>query len=210
VASERDYASWKEARETLVSKASRPSIRVMTVTASAHSPTNGSGAAGEIVVERLARAMETRPGGRRFGALVHRLLAAVDLNGGPQAVSTTVAIQARLVGATEEEVEAAVSVATRALSHPLLKRAAVAAAAGNLRRETPVIVRKSDGSLVEGVVDLAFRGAPTEFDSWTVVDFKTDREFEASSGPYLVQVGLYVDAIAEATGMRTHDVLLVV
>lgn len=210
VASERDYTSWKEARETLLSEASRPSLRVMTVTASAHSPTPGSGAAGDIVVERLVRATETRPGGRRFGALVHRLLAAVDLNGGPQAVRTMVAIQARLVGATEEEVESAVSVVTRALLHPLLKRAAVAAAAGNLRRETPVIVRKSDGSLIEGVIDLAFRGEPTEFDGWTVVDFKTDREFEASSGPYLAQVRLYVDAITEATGTRTQGVLLVV
>jgi ATP-dependent helicase/nuclease subunit A len=37
-----------------------------------------------------------------------------------------------------------------------------------------------DGSLVEGVVDLAFR----DFIGWTVLDLKTDREFATSSDRY--------------------------
>jgi ATP-dependent helicase/nuclease subunit A len=46
-----------------------------------------------------------------------------------------------------------------------------------LRRETPVLLTLDDGSLVEGVVDLTFREDTPDFIGWTVLDFKTDREF---------------------------------
>jgi ATP-dependent exoDNAse (exonuclease V) beta subunit len=75
-----------------------------------------------------------------------------------------------------------------------------------LRRETPIIARLEDGTLVEGVVDLAF----TEAAGWTVVDFKTDREFEDASDRYVRQVCLYVDAVAAATHSPARGVLLVI
>jgi hypothetical protein len=53
-----------------------------------------------------------------------------------------------------------------------------------------VVLRRADGSLVEGVVDLASREESENFAGWTVVDFKTDREFESASAAYLAQVGL--------------------
>jgi ATP-dependent helicase/nuclease subunit A len=37
------------------------------------------------------------------------------------------------------------------------------------------------GSLVEGVIDLAFREDTADFAGWAVIVFKTDREFAASS-----------------------------
>ena len=40
---------------------------------------------------------------------------------------------------------------------------------------------KLDGDLVEGVVDFAFLEDSAEFAGWTVVDFKTDREFATTS-----------------------------
>jgi ATP-dependent exoDNAse (exonuclease V) beta subunit len=67
-----------------------------------------------------------------------------------------------------------------------------------------------NGSLVEGVIDLAFRDDTPEFAGWTVVDFKTDREFEESSTRYIAQVRVYSKAVAAATMAPARGVLLVV
>ena len=49
-----------------------------------------------------------------------------------------------------------------------------------------------------GSVDLAFMEETPEFAGWTVVDFKTDREFATSSDRYKAQVTAYSDAQAAA------------
>jgi ATP-dependent exoDNAse (exonuclease V) beta subunit len=67
-----------------------------------------------------------------------------------------------------------------------------------------------EGGLVEGVIDLAFREDSSEFDSWTVVDFKTDREFQETSDQYIAQVRIYSEAVAAATKEPARGVLLVV
>jgi len=104
----------------------------------------------------------------------------------------------RRLGAPAEEIDAAVTAVSAALAHPLLVRAAAAAEA---RREVPVELRLEDGTLVEGVVDLAFRDA----EGWTVVDFKTDEGTAASP-----QVALYARAVAAATGLPARAVVLAV
>ena len=76
-----------------------------------------------------------------------------------------------MVGATEPEIEAAVHTVIAAVAHPIMRRAA-GVAASNLRRETPILLRREDGTLLEGVVDLAFREETADFTGWTVVDFK--------------------------------------
>ena len=54
------------------------------------------------------------------------------------------------------------------------------------------------GTFIEGVVDLAFE----ERGRWVVVDYKTDRELTAhGEEQYRRQLGLYVTAIADATGL---------
>ena len=75
---------------------------------------------------------------------------------------------------------------------------------GRCRRETPVACREPDGSLVEGVLDLAFEDA----DGWTVVDFKTDAEIGGELGRYRRQVALYASVVAKATGKDVTPVLL--
>jgi len=95
-----------------------------------------------------------------------------------------------------------------ALRHPVVRRAAGAGKAG-LRRETPVLLALGDG-LAEGVLDLAFREADADFDGWTVVDFKTDREFSTASGHYLAQVRLYAQAVGAATKLSARGIILVV
>ena len=163
-----------------------------------------------VDVEKVERGDVARPGGRRFGALVHAILASVDLNAGAHAIQASAAINGRIIGATEKEVDAAIAAVGGALTHPILRRAAASAEKGGLRRETPVLLTLDDGSLVEGVVDLSFREDTLDFAGWTVVDFKTDREFEASSARYISQVRLYSDAVSAATNSPTRCTLLVV
>ena len=64
----------------------------------------------------------------------------------------------------------------RVLGHDLFARARAAAARGALpARNAGHAARSPDGTLIEGVVDLAFE----ENGAWTVVDYKTDRELAA-------------------------------
>ena len=51
------------------------------------------------------------------------------------------------------------------------------------------MLRRDDGTLAEGVVDLAFLEEGPDFTGWTVVDFKTDLEFELGRAEYSAQVG---------------------
>jgi ATP-dependent helicase/nuclease subunit A len=145
-----------------------------------------------------------RPGGPRFGTLVHASLATVALDATPSQIAETVSLQARILGAPAEEVAAATAVVAAALAHPLLARAREAWRAGRCRRETPLAVREPDGSLVEGVLDLAFEDAG----GWTVIDFKTDAEIATELGRYRRQVGLYASVVARATGRNVTAVLM--
>jgi ATP-dependent helicase/nuclease subunit A len=222
-ASETAYTTWMERGEALRSRATQPSLTVKTVTALARragAAPESSRADGKVVypgvhpprspvrVETVARKAETRPGGRRFGALVHAVLASIDLDAVLAAIRATSAVQARIIGASAEETEAAVATVSTALQHPILRRAAACTERGTIRRETPVLLALEDGALVEGVVDFAFRDRDGDFDGWTVVDFKTDQEYAASSAQYVEQVMLYSSAIEVATAMPARGILL--
>jgi ATP-dependent helicase/nuclease subunit A len=217
--SQRNYTAWKTEREALLAKASEPSLSVQTVTSLVRAAATraagdateayGSGAQPRVDIDRVERGDLKRPGGRRFGALVHALLASIDLDADANAIQATASVQGRMVGATEEEISAAVATIGRVLRHPILRRAA-SAGNGELRRETPVLLTRDDGSLIEGVVDLAFRDDTPDFAGWTVVDFKTDREFEESSDRHIAQARIYSKAIAAATTSPTRGVLLVI
>jgi ATP-dependent helicase/nuclease subunit A len=88
--------------------------------------------------------------------------------------------------------------------------AAASARTGGLRRKVPVLLRTEGGSLVEGVVDLAFRQEASDFAGWTVVDFKTDHELGGSSDRHMDQVRWHSTAVREATNLPTRGVLLVI
>jgi ATP-dependent helicase/nuclease subunit A len=60
------------------------------------------------------------------------------------------------------------------------------------------------------VVDLAFLDEGPDFTGWTIVDFKTDREFESGRAEYSAQVAFYVDAVARATRLMARGVLLII
>jgi ATP-dependent helicase/nuclease subunit A len=203
--SEETYVRWKGAREEALLAGSKPSISVQTVTAASRK----AAADDKVQVEVVGPPDPERPGGRRFGALVHGILAVVDLNATPEEVSTIARVKGRMVAATELEVETAVETVVAALAHPLMRRAA-AVGATNVRRETPVLLRREDGTLLEGVVDLAFREGQGDSAGWTVVDFKTDRELESFRDAYTAQVARYAEAIEKATLTTVSGILLVV
>jgi len=191
------HAAWQAERERVRAAGAAPLLRVVTATEVAASSLDD--AAGVALEDAAAPGL--RPHGVRFGTLVHGVLATVDLAADRDAVAAAAALQGRLLGATAEEVDAATDAVAHALAHPLLRRAAAAAVC---RRETAVVIRVPDGSIVEGVVDAAF----ADEDGWTVIDFKTDVELGARRAEYARQVALYADAIARATGRPARAVLL--
>jgi ATP-dependent exoDNAse (exonuclease V) beta subunit len=149
----------------------------------------------------------SRPHGKRFGTLVHSVLSVVDLNAETKGVQAAAELQGRLFGATSEEITAATETVTRALAHPLMRRAAAASLAGRCRRETPIAMRLEDGVIVEGIVDLAFVDE-SDPGAWIVVDFKTDFEISGKLDEYREQVALYALAISRATRLAVKGVLL--
>jgi ATP-dependent helicase/nuclease subunit A len=221
------HLAWQEDRAAAIARASAPGLRVTTVTeramtaggaartdrdgpvASGARPGAGSAtsldeAAARVTIERIgASGTSEAARGVRFGALVHAVLATVALDANPSAVLTTSVLQARILGASEEEVEAAVKAVGAVLAHPLLDRAR---RAHLVRRETPVTFVDDDGVVVDGKVDLAFE----EADGWTVVDFKTSREMEPDAALQRRQLALYARGIAQATGTPARGIVLVV
>jgi len=98
------------------------------------------------------------------------------------------------------KVTAAAAVVSSVLKHELMARVR---AASRIRRETPVTWTQKDGTLIEGVLDLAF----DEGERTTVVDFKTDHELTAGEARYRAQLQKYVDAVALATQRPARGVL---
>ena len=202
----RAHERWQETRRRSIEHGELESIRVRAVTTLAESGAGDESAA--VAVEQVSADRSGRPAGPRFGTLVHATLAAVDLTADAAAIRAAAAAQAQLLGSPPDEVDAAITAVRSALAHPLLQRAS---RASSLRRETPVMLRLPDGSLAEGVIDLAFRDASNANGAaWTVVDFKTDRDLEARRPEYEAQVRLYVEAVASATGEPAEGALLVV
>jgi ATP-dependent exoDNAse (exonuclease V) beta subunit len=199
----RAHAEWQENRQKTLQTAAVESFRVSTVT---QAPSGEQDIASRVELVKVAKRVVGRPSGKRFGALVHAVLAVADLDANEAAVEAVAAAQARLLGADASESEAASRAVLDALGHPLMKAAATAARQGELRRETPVLLQLDDGQLLEGVVDLAFRDG----DAWTVIDFKTDRELGERVAEYERQVSVYAEAVARATGEPARAVLLVV
>ena len=195
------HERWVAERAEAIERAATPSLRVQTAGERARERTDSQ--VPDVEVVELPRDAG-RPAGPRFGALVHAVLATAPLGADADGVRRATELQARILGAPAEEITAARRAVENVFAHPLLVRAAAADARGDCRRETPVTFQEDDGTIVDGVVDLAFR----EEDRWTVVDFKTDRELEKELPVYRRQVGLYAEFIAAATGQAAAAILM--
>jgi ATP-dependent helicase/nuclease subunit A len=131
-----------------------------------------------------------RPGGARFGILVHAILRDLDLRGTPAQIAALAHVHARLLNMSAEDAAAAAAAVAAAWAHPLLERAR---AAERCHRELPIHLPLEDGSLMEGVIDLAF----VEQGRWVVVDFKSDA---AGLPRYQRQLRWYLYALSKLTG----------
>ena len=157
----------------------------------------------DVEIVTISRAAE-RPSGRRFGTLVHAVLASVPLACDFAVIQDLAAIHGRILGATAPEIESAADCVRTALAHPIFDRAREAAAQGRCRREVPVVWDDGQRGLSEGVVDLAFE----EDGAWTVIDFKTDEEFRQHEPVYRRQIAMYASAVHAATGARVSALLM--
>ncbi|HIE93178.1 MAG TPA: ATP-dependent deoxyribonuclease subunit A [Acidobacteria bacterium] len=213
------YRVWRDQRDQTVITAEVPSLRVRTVTELAQRlVADGEPAPPDVDDVEVVELVESvtledvgrppvdpdRPSGRRFGALVHAVLAVTPLDATAEQVSGVTGLEGRLLGADDAEMTAAARSVAAALAHPLLVAARQALAVGECRRETPVTMQHDDGLLVEGIVDLAFKQDGT----WVVVDFKTDRELGQTLAVYRRQVQLYAHMVARATGEPARSVLM--
>jgi ATP-dependent exoDNAse (exonuclease V) beta subunit len=235
----REYEQWRSGREEAIAKGSVASLSVRTATEwaaadlAAGESTDAASAAAAAVQRGLfdeetiappaptpmppapdsgerdvavvdARGRE-RSGGARFGELVHAMLAAAPLDAGRAAIESMADVHGRILSAPDDEIAAAIDTVQRVLAHELLGRARAADARHACRRETPVTCVVADGTMIEGIVDLAFE----ESGSWTVVDYKTDREL-ATLGEerYRRQIALYASAVAQATAQPARGVLV--
>jgi ATP-dependent helicase/nuclease subunit A len=204
--------TWRDARAAARAAGGRPQLLVDAVTryvrAQAEAPPPAVPSPRAVEVERVAVDRVARPSGKRFGTLVHAVLAVIDLRADPATIAATASTQGRMLGATDDEIEVAARVVRAALAHPLLRRAA---SAPEVRREAPLMLCLPDGTLLEGIADLALRElTPAGGVEWTVVDFKTDQEIEPHLAVYEQQVQLYVEAVARSTGGAVRGVILVV
>jgi len=182
------YQEWRDRRAARIARGSVPSFR--TATAEALGRAAGGGMAVETITLPVAPG---RPGGRKFGRLVHDILQhACD----GETVESLAATWGRRHGAGDAERAAAVEAARAALAHP-----ALAVPAGARRyRELPVMVRLDDGTLVDGRIDFAW----TDGVSWTVIDYKTDRREKRN----VAQVQVYALALRRATGLPVRGIVL--
>ena len=199
------YKSWRERRRRALATGSHSSVEMRTVTEAAR--TTGDAAPdpklAPVEIIELPRAAN-RPSGRRFGALVHAVLASIPLDGDLNGVQHLAAIHGRILGAPVEEIDAAAEAVRVALAHPIFEHARRAAQQGQCRREVPIAWRDNNNLLVEGVIDLAFE----QVEGWTVVDFKTDEEFRGNEATYRRQVAMYASAIQAANGARVSARLM--
>ena len=212
------YESWQASRAAAIDNAGVPSLDVMRATEWAEQrPTSstptpepwelgvGSWELGDAPDVVRLDVDSDRPGGARFGTLVHALFADVPLvPAGAEIVERLAHAHGRVLGADAAEVASAGDLVRRLLAHPVLVSAARAEEQGLCYRETPVTWRLESGAIVEGNVDLAYVSG----DEIVVVDFKTDREMDGAIDRYRRQVQVYAAAIGAAMGRPARGILM--
>jgi ATP-dependent exoDNAse (exonuclease V) beta subunit len=198
----REHELWLARRARLTESGSTASFRVATVTRLVEEAKPSLPGAAEVRVAEVEGRDLLRPGGKRFGALAHEVLARAPLDADSTVIAALAESLGRVLGCPEEERRAAASTVSRALTHPLFSRAR---AASLLYRETPLLYREPEGRLVEGVPDLVFRG---DDGVWSILDFKTDLRLDIAGEAHRAQVALYRLGFEDAMGVRAEGWLL--
>ena len=206
------YDRWRAWRTSVLERGAVSSRRTMTTTEWADAclqgavvtPPDLAAVAAGITVVDAGGDGRARPSGRRFGTLLHALLAHVPLDASVEAIARMAAMQARMLNASDDERAAAAEAAERALAHDVFVRARTAVGAGRAcQREMPLAAMAGD-VLVDGQADLAFDDGA----SWVVVDFKSDVAIAGAEPAYRLQVAFYADAVSRAYDRPVEALLL--
>lgn len=209
------FERWRRHGEDLVAQGKEPSARPVAVTELDSEP---PGEPVEVAIEQLARSGD-RPGGKRFGSLVHTVLRDAPLDGEPKRIGDLTRLHGALIGSTAAEVAVAEAVVTAALASPA---AEAARTSQRVLRETPFLLPldgDAEQRIVEGAIDLAYLD---DDGRWIVVDWKTGLgDLDAPVGGdsagngatrgdrYRRQVRWYCYALQQLTGARASGRLVV-
>ncbi|HWY45775.1 MAG TPA: UvrD-helicase domain-containing protein [Bryobacteraceae bacterium] len=191
------YRRWLQKRDEFSSAAQVKQFDVFTATETSESPADFKV---EVTVESTAKS-PGRPTGARFGTLVHTILRDAPLDAGRVVLAPLAEIHGRLLGATTEEVEAAIDAVVLTLRHSLL---AMARRAQRLHRELPIILKLESNRVLEGVIDLAFEAEGRLH----IVDFKTDAGLAANRAHYERQLQWYSLALSRLNNAPVQAHLL--
>ena len=185
----RRYREWQDARAARIERGSTPRYRTMLAEKLSHAEEAEAVEVETVTLEAAAG----RPSGRKFGRLVHDIL---QRAGNAQDVDALALVWGRRHGAAEVERAAAAEAAKGALEY--IERLVPTGATRH--RELPVMVRLTDGTLVDGRVDFAW----SDGERWMVVDYKTDRREKRHVG----QLQVYGLALQRATGQSARGIVL--
>ena len=198
------HEAWKNKRDAAIADGSQPTLLVATATGLAHSTVSPGGDDHDIRVEQT-RHEANRPGRAAFGQLVHETILRVPFNASREEIQRAANYVARVIGASTSDADAATIAVERALASPIMKAAATSRRA---HREYPILFKLDDGTLVEGIADLAFESGANGSAQWTIVDFKTDRDLTPYLDQYRAQLRLYVQGLHQATNSPATGVIL--
>jgi ATP-dependent exoDNAse (exonuclease V) beta subunit len=179
------YRHWLQKRDEVSGVAQAKQFDVFTATETSESPADFTV---EVTIETIAKSAG-RPTGPRFGTLVHTILRDAPLDSDRSTLAALAEVDGRLLGATAEEVAAAIDAVALTLGHPLL---AAARQAPRLHRELPIILKLDSKRVLEGVIDLAFEAEGC----WNIVDFKTDADIAVNRAHYERQLHWYSLALS--------------
>jgi ATP-dependent exoDNAse (exonuclease V) beta subunit len=193
----RQYNNWKSERAARLEKGSNPSETVFIAT---DAPEPLLAYADRVEIIKIPRT-ESRPSGPRFGSLVHIVLRDASLAATKESLVQLARTHGRLLASPDEEVDAAATAVFDALQHSFFGRVHQSL---RVHRELPITARTESGSIFEGVIDLAF----LESGKWVIADFKTDVDKPDRQSRYRRQVGWYVRAMEQITGMPARGCVL--
>jgi ATP-dependent exoDNAse (exonuclease V) beta subunit len=189
------YRQWLQRRDEVSGAGIAKRFDVFTATETAEPPAEFKV---EVTVDSTVK-ITGRPTGPRFGTLVHTILRDAPLDADRAILEPLAEIHGRLLGATAEEVNAAIDAAAATASHPLLVEAR---RAPRMHRELPIILKLDSNRVLEGIIDLAYE---TE-GCWHIVDFKTDADIAANRAHYERQLLWYSLALSRLNNapVRAH------
>jgi ATP-dependent helicase/nuclease subunit A len=199
------HEQWSASRAAMLAAGMTPGINIATATELALAAPADAPASAEAIAIEETRRDRGRPHGKRFGTLVHLTMLRAPFDASANEIGKIASSAAKMIGAPDDEVAAAVNAVKAALQSSLMRRAK---AAPTIVRECPLILRLEDGTAVEGIADLAFAENTDDGAVWTVVDFKTDVEVAGRLDEYRAQIRFYVRAVRESTGRPAGGAIL--